>query len=172
MDFTTNKAALLSALGTLSKITPTRTTLPVLSSVLIETKENNRINLRSTDLELEMTFIIEAAILEEGRVCAPIYKFLEITQNILEEEVSVHVNETNRMRIKNKTGKYILSCTGTEEFPEKRENNTLTELPTEFLNETINNTIYSCSKDELKPQLNGVLLTFASSSVTAVAKKS
>ena len=86
MDFTINKNALLSALGTLSKITPTRTTLPVLSSVLIETKETNIISLRSTDLELEMTFMIEAAILEEGHVCAPIYKLLEITQNILEEE--------------------------------------------------------------------------------------
>ena len=169
MDFTTNKSALLSALGTLSKITPTRTTLPVLSSVLIEAKEEGKVTLRSTDLELEMIFIIEANILEEGQVCAPIYKLLEITQNILEEEVSIHVNETNRMRIKNNTGKYVLSCTGTEEFPEKREDNALTDLPTEFLNETINNVTYSCSKDELKPQLNGVLLNFATSSVTAVA---
>ena len=169
MDFTTNKNALLSALGTLSKITPTRTTLPVLSSVLIEAKEEGKVTLRSTDLELEMIFIIEANILEDGQVCAPIYKLLEITQNILEEEVSVHVNETNRMRIKNNTGKYVLSCTGTEEFPEKREDNALTDLPTEFLNETISNVTYSCSKDELKPQLNGVLLNFATSSVTAVA---
>ena len=82
MDFTTNKNALLSALGTLSKITPTRTTLPVLSSVLIEAKEEGKVTLRSTDLELEMIFIIEANILEDGQVCAPIYKLLEITQNI------------------------------------------------------------------------------------------
>jgi len=122
MDFSINKESFLTALSTLSKITPNRTTLPVLSSVLIKTEDNNKVSLRATDLELEMVFFLNATILEQGEVCAPIYKLLEITQNILETEVSIHVNETKRMRIKNNTGKYLVSCLGTEEFPEKRNN--------------------------------------------------
>ena len=169
MDFSTNKNDFLSALTTLSKITPNRTTLPVLSSALIKAQDS-KITIRTTDLELEMTFVLRGTILKEGEVCAPIHKLLEITQNILDDEVSIHVNETNRMRIKNSKGKYLVACTGTEEFPEERNNEDNTQkIATEFLSDTIKNTTYCCSKDELKPVLGGVLVSFSTSSVTSVA---
>ena len=169
MDFSTNKNNLLSALTTLSKITPNRTTLPVLSSTFIKAKEN-KITLRTTDLELEMVFLLEGTVLEEGEVCAPIHKLLEITQNILGDEISIYVNEAKRMRIKNSKGKYLIACTGTEDFPEKRNNEQEEQkISTEFLQETIKNTTYCCSKDELKPVLGGVSINFSSSSVTSVA---
>ena len=169
MDFSINKNEFLSALTTLSKITPNRTTLPVLSSAFIKAEEN-KISIRTTDLELEMVFLLEGTVLKEGEVCAPIHKLLEITQNILDNEISVHVNETNRMRIKNSKGKYLMACTGTEDFPEKRNNEQGEQkISTEFLQSTIKNTTYCCSKDELKPVLGGVSVSFSKSNVTSVA---
>jgi len=170
MDFTIEKETLLSALTTLSKINPTRTTLPILSTVLIKTTDSKKILFRSTDLEVELEIKVEAKVLEEGETCAPIYKLLEITNTISENSVSLNVNETQRMRIKTSTGKYLLMCNKTEEFPDQREfSNKPKKHTASFLRETIKNTTYACSKDELKPTLNGVLFTFSSTSVTSVA---
>ena len=121
MDFTIEKETLLSALTTLSKINPTRTTLPILSTVFIKTHDNGMVGLRSTDLEVEMEIGISAKVLESGETCAPVYKLLEIANSITEETISINVNETQRMRIKTSTGKYLLMCSKTEEFPDQRE---------------------------------------------------
>ena len=170
MDFTIEKETLLSALTTLSKINPTRTTLPILSTVFIKTNEEGKIILRSTDLEVEMEIYIKAKILEQGETCAPVYKLLEIANSITEDTISLNVNETQRMRIKTSTGKYLLMCSKTEEFPDQREFiDEPKKMSASFLRETIKNTTYACSKDELKPTLNGVLFTFSSTSVTSVA---
>ena len=170
MDFTIEKETLLSALTTLSKINPSRTTLPILSTVLIKTIDTDTVVLRSTDLEVELEIKASAKVLEEGETCAPIYKLLEITNTITEPSISLNINETQRMRIKTSTGKYLLMCNKTEEFPDQREfNDEPKQVSADFLRDTIKNTTYACSKDELKPTLNGVLFTFSSTSVTAVA---
>ena len=170
MDFTIEKETFLSALTTLSKINPSRTTLPILSTVLIKSKGAESVCLRSTDLEVELEIKAAAKVLEEGETCAPVYKLLEIANTITEPSITINVNETQRMRIKTSTGKYLLMCNKTEEFPDQREfNDEPKKLSATFLRETIKNTTYACSKDELKPTLNGVLFTFSSTSVTAVA---
>ena len=60
MDFCLNKLELIDALSTLTKITPNRTTLPVLSTVLIKTKGNEGVVLRSTDLEVDLEIFIDS----------------------------------------------------------------------------------------------------------------
>ena len=170
MDFCLNKLELIEALSTLTKITPNRTTLPILSTVLIKTKENEGVVLRTTDLEVDLEVFIDSQNLEQGEVCCPIHKLYDVVNTIAEEFVSINVNEANRMRIKTKTGKYLIVCQKTEEFPETREfGEKVTNIEGKFLYETIKNTIYSCSKDELKPMLNGVLLEIKQNAITAVS---
>lgn len=170
MDFTIEKDKLLSALTTLSKINPARTTLPILSTVLIKTEQTGNVVFRTTDLEVEMKITVESKVLEEGETCAPIYKLLEISNTLSEETVSINVNETQRMRIKTSTGKYLLMCNKTEEFPDQREfHDQPKQVSATFLRESIKRTTYACSKDELKPTLNGVLISFGTTSVTSVS---
>ena len=170
MDFCLNKIELIDALSTLSKITPNRTTLPILSTVLIKTKGPEGIVLRCTDLEVDLEILIDSQNLQEGEVCCPVHKLLEVITAVSEDLISINVNETNRMRIKTKKGKYLIMCQNTEEFPEKRIfENKQTTINGKFLYKTIKNTIYACSKDELKPSLNGVLFDVKQKSISAVA---
>ena len=170
MDFTIDKEKLLSALTTLSKINPSRTTLPILSTVMLKTMNMDSVVLRTTDLEVELEIIVNSKVLQEGETCAPIYKLLEIANTITEESVSINVNETQRMRIKTSTGKYLLMCNKTEEFPDQREfSDSPTKVSANFLRDTIKNTTYACSRDELKPTLNGVMIAFGSTNVTSVS---
>ena len=170
MDFCLNKIELLEALSTLTKITPNRTTLPILSTVLIKTKGNEGVVLRATDLEVDLEISLDSQNLEEGEVCCPIQKLYDIVNAVSEEFVSINVNEANRMRIKTNTGKYLIVCQKTEEFPEARSfGERAANVEGKFLYDTIKNTIYACSKDELKPMLNGVLLEIKQNAIIAVS---
>ena len=170
MNFSLNKNELTDALITLIKITPTRTTLPILSTVLIKTEEDKGVRIRTTDLEVDMEFFIQAKILEQGETCAPIHRLYEIINTLTEENLTININEAQRMKIKTQTGQYFISCNKTEEFPEDRlVEGEPTKISAKFLNDTIRNTLYATSKDELKPTLNGVLLSCNSGGITAVA---
>ena len=170
MNFSLNKNEFTEALITLIKITPARTTLPILSTVLIKTKEDKGVTLRSTDLEVDMEFFIKAKVLEKGETCAPIHKLYEITNTLSVENITININETQRMKIKTQTGQYFITCNKTEEFPEERKlEGEPTKISTKFLSETIKSTLYATSRDELKPTLNGVLFSCNAGAVTAVA---
>ena len=56
MKFSTSKKQLKSSLLKLSKVIPSRSTLPILSNVLLSIKENKSI-LRATDLEVSLNLI-------------------------------------------------------------------------------------------------------------------
>ena len=170
MDFCLNKIELIDTLSTLIKITPNRTTLPILSTVLIKTLGAEGVYLRATDLEVDYSINLESQNLQEGEVCCPLNKLYEVINSISEEFITINVNEANRMRIKTKTGKYTILCQKTEEFPETRDlGNKKFEINGKFLYSTIRNTIYACSKVELKPMLNGVLFEIKQKSITAVS---
>ncbi len=170
MDFCLNKIELLDALSTLIKITPNRTTLPILSTVFIKTTGGEGVVLRTTDLEVDLEISVDSQNLEQGEVCCPIHKLYDVVNTVTEEFVSINVNEANRMRIKTKTGKYLIVCQKTEEFPDTREfGEKVANIEGQFLYNTIKNTIYACSKDELKPMLNGVLLEVKQNTITAVS---
>ena len=70
MKFSTSKSELQQALQKLSKATPTRSTLPILSCVLI-TATNEKTSLRTTDLELTIDLEISVSIEEEGSAAIP-----------------------------------------------------------------------------------------------------
>ena len=64
MKFTVNKMSLQSALQQLSKVTPTRSTLPILSSVYLSAKDGT-LTLRATDLEISQIITVDAKIADE-----------------------------------------------------------------------------------------------------------
>lgn len=169
MNFSLKRLELIETLSTLIKIVPNRTTLPILSTVFVQATEKGLL-LRTTDLEVDMEYLVNAEVLEKGEVCVPIGKFFEIANNISSEILTINVNETQRMRIKTQTGKYTVMCQKTEEYPERRGlGEKKLEVSASFINESIKATAYACSKDELKPSLNGVLFDIKTGSITAVA---
>ena len=76
MKFSINKKELLSALQLLSKATPIRSTLPIISSGLFVV-ENNKLCIRTTDLEISIKINCIISDAEDGSVAIPISKLLE-----------------------------------------------------------------------------------------------
>ena len=101
MKFSTSKKELQQALQKLSKATPTRSTLPILSCVLI-TATNKRTTLRSTDLELTIDLEISVSIEEEGSAAVPLKQLYDITNELPETRITIVVDQKKQNRNKNK----------------------------------------------------------------------
>lgn len=66
MKFTAGRGAFSAALSHSSRIIERRNTIPILGNVLLTTKKDNSVELRSTDLDLELTLSFEANVIEPG----------------------------------------------------------------------------------------------------------
>ncbi len=77
MKFRTTKEKIFSALSETNKIIPIRTTLPILSCVLVEVKKE-KVVLTATDLEQTIISKIEADTITQGSIAVPGNRFIEI----------------------------------------------------------------------------------------------
>jgi len=169
MKFNTTKNNLIKALLENSKVVPARTTLPILSCVLIEAK-NNKLTTKTTDLEQTMLVEVEGKIIEEGSAAVPIGKFIEIVSALKETTVEVETKE-QEMEINSDNGIYKITGKDFAEYPDLPQTKPLQTLSfsnEEFLS-IIKSTTYAVSKDDLKPALCGVYLKIENQEATAVA---
>ena len=81
MKFSTSKVELQKALQKLSKATPTRSTLPILSCVLIKVTSKETV-LRTTDLEITIEVKLPSSYEKEGSAALPLKTLLEITNEL------------------------------------------------------------------------------------------
>ncbi|UCH63210.1 MAG: DNA polymerase III subunit beta [Fidelibacterota bacterium] len=170
MKFTSDKSSLQQALQQLSKVTPSRSTLPILNSVLMLT-EDGKLSLRATDLEISQVIFIPAEVEADGSVAVQHRTLLEITSEIPEGEISIEVDSSHKVNISTSFGTYSIMGKPTEEFPSLPsidEQQTL-GMPAKILGRVIEKTAFATSKDELKPSLMGVLFNFREEDLLAVA---
>jgi len=170
MKFSTSKTELQKALQKLSKATPTRSTLPILSCVYIEVFDNKTI-LRTTDLEITIQVEIATSYEEKGSAALPLKTLLEITNELPEVRLTISVDEKNKTTIETDLGKYDLMSRPSEEFPTspKQKKSETVSINGMVLKNIIESTSFAVSQDELKPSLTGVLFKFSEKGFTAVA---
>ena len=170
MKFSTSKTELQQALQKLSKATPTRSTLPILGCVFVESREESAI-LRTTDLEITIQTEIPASLEEAGAAAIPLKTLLDITNELPETRVSISVDEKNKAAIITDFGQYDLMTKPPDEFPAvpNTQEAKKFEIPAELFKSVIDASSFAVSRDELKPALTGVLFKFNEQGLTAVA---
>ena len=173
MKFTVNKMVLQSALQQLGKVTPTRSTLPILSSVHLSAKGNS-LALRATDLEISQIITIEATISTEGELAVPHRTLLEITSELPEVDLEFEVSSGQKVQLTTPFGSYSIMGKPVSEFPSLPEVNRkqAVEISGPLLRRVIDKTSFAVSRDDIKPSLMGVLFRFSEDKFTAVATDS
>ena len=171
MKFSTSKNELQSALQKLSKATPSRSTLPILNSVLISVSENET-TIKSTDLEITVIVKMPASIESAGSVAAPLQMLSSITSELPDEmRVEFEVDDENKISISTEYGNYDIVGKPAEEFPNTPtvESERTINIESVVLKDIIDKTVFAVSRDDLKPALTGVLFKFQANNLTAVA---
>ena len=157
MNFIITRQNLHAGLAAVSASIPSKTTLPVLSNILFDTREGG-VSISGTDLDVAVRVTVPADVKEVGSLTAPGKKLQEITRELPDHPVEV---TTRGDQIELKCGRSQFKFNGlpADEFP---------ALPVvEFasgwmvrgkdLRSLIQHTAFAVSTEESRPILNGVL---------------
>lgn len=157
MKFSVPKGELLESVQDLLSVVPTRTTLPILSNILLETDSNN-LKIAATDLDISMITTLPVRVTEKGAITVPAKTFIEIIRESPETEIEVSSTDT-RVEIKIDKGVYKLSGLPKDEFPKIPEAKKALQIkiPGKEIAKMIRKTIFAISADETRPALNGIL---------------
>ncbi|MCC7105625.1 MAG: DNA polymerase III subunit beta, partial [Chloroflexi bacterium] len=109
---------LLDALTIVGRAVPTRSSLPVLSNVLLAT-EDGRLKLAATNLEMAITIYIGAMVEEEGAITLPARLLTEwVSLQEKDARIEMTLNPRNR-KMRLVSGRFDANISGidAEEFP-------------------------------------------------------
>ena len=142
---------ILQALALVSSAVPSRTTLPVLSNILLETAEGS-IQMTATDLDLAIATRATADVKAEGSLTVPAKRLFELVRKLPKEELKLEAKDLT-LNVVSKTGRFKFLCIRPEEFPAR-----ITVTPdfsmtieSRLLERMIRRTIYAVSTDETRP---------------------
>ncbi|PWM73607.1 MAG: DNA polymerase III subunit beta [Bacillota bacterium] len=145
-------------------------TNPVLEGIYLKAKGDN-LTLIATDTELTIEKTIRAEVLMEGETVVTGKYFSEFVKKLENEQVELSLTEENLLRIKYSDSESEMQCFSAEEFPktDKKINENFFVMKQSDFKRLINMTVFSCSQDDSRPILKGVLFEIANARVTAVA---
>jgi len=162
---------LAQGLNIVSRAVSPRSTLPVLSNVLVATDEG-RLRLSATNLELGITCWIGAKIEEEGSTTVPARTFTELIGTLSDQQVEMSLSvRTQTMNIQAGTSNTDLKCIDSQEFPPmpSPDSDDGIKIQVTDLKEMIQQVAFAASTDEARPILTGVLITIDGGYLTMAA---
>jgi DNA polymerase-3 subunit beta len=162
---------LARGLSLVSRAVSPRSTLPVLSNVLIATDEG-RLRLSATNLELGITCWIGAKIEEEGSTTVPARTFVDLVATLPVEQVSLNLNaQTQTLNVRAGSSNTDIKCIDAQEFPPLPvpEMEGALQLNVADFKEMIAQVVFAASVDEARPVLMGVLVTVEKDTITMAA---
>ncbi|MFQ6114229.1 MAG: DNA polymerase III subunit beta [bacterium] len=157
MRFSLSRSKLSGYLQYVLQVVPPKSTLPILTNLLIEALEN-KIKLSATDLDVSITTTVDCTVTKKGAVSLPARILFEIVKELPESEV-VFESTASRIEIKIPNGLYKIATVSAEDFPKLPAVNIKKEIKIngQDLVKMIRKTTFACSDDETRPALNGVL---------------
>ena len=163
--------SLARGLSIVSRAVSPRSTLPVLSNVLVASDEG-RLRLSATNLELGITCWIGAKIEEEGSTTVPARTFLDLVGTLPQEQVSLSLaTATQTLNVRCGASNTDIKCIDAQEFPPlpipEMEGAIL--LNVADFKDMISQVIFAASVDEARPVLMGVLVTVDKDVITMAA---
>jgi DNA polymerase-3 subunit beta len=170
MKFSVSKEKLLAGLQTVQNVVSTRTTLPILSNVLLQASEDH-LRLTTTDLDVGVSGAITAQIEKPGATTLPARRLATIVRELPAAEILVEIDSKNVASIRCGQSFFKILGLPEEEFPplpKLNESRTFT-ISQQILRDALRKTSYAISTDETRYVLNGILFSFKENKLTLVA---
>jgi DNA polymerase III subunit beta len=169
MEFTVSKADLVRELNLSQGVVEKKTTIPILSNVLVEAS-GDRIHLTATDLELGIRSSCAARVKKPGAGTIPAKRLLDYVRLLPDADVDVKLQENHWASLVCGRSRTRIAGMSRESFPELPVMpEVLAQIPVKVLVSMIAKTIFAISMEESRFTLNGSLLLLKSNSLTMVA---
>ena len=170
MKFNVTKEKLLEGLQQVQNVVSTRTTLPILSNVLLQA-DGDEIHLTTTDLDVGVRGSCEAQVDKAGATTLPARRLFNIVRELPSSEIQFDVDGKNAASIRSGQSFFKILGLPEEEFPPlpKFEDAKVVTIRQKDLRDSLRKTSYAISTDETRYVLNGVLFSFKDNKLTLVA---
>lgn len=170
MKFKINQDHFSNGLQQVLNVVATRSTMPILSNVLIEAAQGH-ISLTTTNLDLGIRCRIKADVSDLGAITLPVRKLATIVRELPVTDVFFETNDNNQAKITSGGSLFKIMGIGSDEFPPlpSFENRKVYELAQGGLVNMLKSVSYAQSTDENRYILNGVYFNFAEEKLTLVA---
>ena len=170
MKFTITKEKFLEGLQKVQHVVSTRTTLPILSNVLLEAHDG-QLKLTTTDLDVGVTGSVEAKIEQPGATTLPARRLATIIRELPTSEISVEIDSKNAATIRSGPSFFKILGLSDEEFPPLAtfEGASEFKISQKALKDGLKITSYAISTDETRYVLNGVFCSFKDNNLKLVA---
>jgi DNA polymerase III subunit beta len=170
MNLTIAKDQLLNGLQAVQNVVSSRTTLPILSNVLMRV-EGNRVEFTATDLDVTVTCSVEAGVKTGGATTVPVKKLFGIARELAGGEIELEVDEKNVTSVRSGPSFYKINGLGADEFPPlgKFKDDKKVVLSQEKLKGMMKKTSFAISTDEARYVLNGIFMSLKDHKMTIVA---
>jgi DNA polymerase-3 subunit beta len=170
MNLTISKEQILIGLQAVQNVVGSRTTLPILSNVLLRA-EGDRLEFTATDLDVTVTCSVEATVKKPGSSTVPVKKLFGIVRELNGSELDLEVDDKNVCVIRSGPSFYKINGLAADEFPPlpKFKEDKNVKLPQETLKSMLRKSSFAISTDESRYVLNGIFISFKDHKMTMVA---
>src|SRR5215208_2113724 len=177
MKLTIERAALLKALSHVQSVVERRTTIPILSNVLLRADSAGgagRLALSATDMDVEIVERVAARIERDGQTTAPAHTLYDIVRKLRDgAQIEIEIpGGRNEMVLRSGRSTFTLACLPPEDYPVMSAG----ELPHRFaltaadLRTLIDRTRFAISTEETRYYLNGIYLHATKSNEVPVVR--
>jgi DNA polymerase-3 subunit beta len=162
MEFKINRNTFLDGIQKTLGIVEKKTTMPILNNVLL-TADHNKLKITATDREISLISDYDAEIAEKGEITLSAKKLFEMVREIQGEEIHFTKNN-NVVKISSQRAVYKIPGLPADDFPSITDDKDvkLYNIQGTVLKDLISKTAFAMATDEMRKNLNGVLLEASS----------
>lgn len=170
MNLTISKEQIINGLQAVQNVVSTRTTLPILSNVLMRA-EADKLEFTATDLDVTISCAVEAKVKKPGASTVPVKRLFGIVRELSNSEIDLEVDEKNACTIRSGSSFYKINGLSADEFPPmpKFKEDKKVVLPQETVRSMMKKTSFAISTDESRYVLNGIFISLKDHKMTMVA---
>ncbi len=170
MKLICEKDNILKALNSVTKAVATKTTMPILEGILIQTNDNE-VKFTTYDLEIGIEYVINCEVKDQGATVVNAIMFSEIIRRLPDSEIKITLDEKNLLVIECEGSLYKLATMNPDEFPELPQINieNSIEMEQNSLKDMIRKTIFAVSTEENRPIFTGCLFEIKNNKLNVVA---
>lgn len=170
MEITVSRKDLLNELSAIQAVIERKTTIPILSNLLMEA-DRDSVRITATDLDQAIRTSCAAKVKKPGSCTIPARKLFDYVKLLADGDVSIKLLENHWVQIRSGRSNTKMVGLGRANYPQVPEMPELSSvtLPTAVLRTLISHTIFSISSEESRYTLNGALLILKPDSLAMVA---
>ena len=170
MEIRVTRSEFLGELAPMQGIVERKTTIPVLSHLLLTARED-KLHLAATDLDVSLTSRCDADVKTDGGIAVQAKKLMEIIRSLTGDEVLLVQEEPRVLTIRAGKSRFRIHGLSPDDFPTlpSVDDGRRIEIPFADFRRMISKVLFAVSAEESRFQLNGALLKLKDGSLEMVA---